>query len=150
MVNLGEVRRAQLAKSTLLTSTLVLLGIFSDLLRSDAKERVGCGKQAEAHYRSYISPPLVPISSKFCPVSRITTSLPQIHFNFILPSTSRPPLRAVFLRFFPLNLYMHFWIVPYVLRVMRIKAALTYISQICWAKNAIHVAQHHITFSILL
>ena len=33
MVNFGEVRRAQLAKSTLFTSTYVL-GIFSDLLRS--------------------------------------------------------------------------------------------------------------------
>ena len=30
----GEVRRVQLAKSTLLTSTLVPLGIFLDLLRS--------------------------------------------------------------------------------------------------------------------
>ena len=34
MVNFGEIRRAQLAKSTLLTSTLVPLGSFSDLLRS--------------------------------------------------------------------------------------------------------------------
>ena len=34
VVNLGEVRRAQLAKSTLLTSSLVPLGYFSDLLRS--------------------------------------------------------------------------------------------------------------------
>ena len=32
--NFGEVRRAQLAKSTLLTSSLVPLGNFSDLLRS--------------------------------------------------------------------------------------------------------------------
>ena len=45
LVNFGEVRRTQLAKSSLLTSTLVPL----DLLRSvkDAKERVGCGKQRE-------------------------------------------------------------------------------------------------------
>ena len=33
VVNFGEVRRAQLAKSTLLTSTLGPPGIFSDLLR---------------------------------------------------------------------------------------------------------------------
>ena len=33
MVNFGEVRRAQVAKSTLLTSSLVPLGIISDLLR---------------------------------------------------------------------------------------------------------------------
>ena len=34
MLNFGEVRRAQLAKSTLLTSTFVPLGFFLDLLRS--------------------------------------------------------------------------------------------------------------------
>ena len=33
MVNFGEVWRAQLAKSTLLTSSLVAPGIFSDLFR---------------------------------------------------------------------------------------------------------------------
>ena len=37
MVNFGEVQRAQLAKSTLLTSTLVPLGSFE--VCSDAKER---------------------------------------------------------------------------------------------------------------
>ena len=39
VMNFGEIRRAQLAKSTLLTSTLV------PLVCSDAKERVGCGKK---------------------------------------------------------------------------------------------------------
>ena len=34
MVNFGEIRRTRLAKSTLLTSTLVPLGSFSDILRS--------------------------------------------------------------------------------------------------------------------
>ena len=34
VVDFGEVQRAQLAKSTLLTSSLVPPGIFSDLLRS--------------------------------------------------------------------------------------------------------------------
>ena len=34
MVNFGEVRRAQLAKSTLLTSSFAAPSIFSDLLRS--------------------------------------------------------------------------------------------------------------------
>ena len=38
VVNFGEVQRAQLAKSTLFTSTLV------PQVCSDAKERVGCGK----------------------------------------------------------------------------------------------------------
>ena len=46
VVNFGQVRRAQLAKSILLTSTLVPLGSFK--VCSDAKERVGCGKQREA------------------------------------------------------------------------------------------------------
>ena len=45
MVNFGEVRRARLAKSTLLT-LLVPLGSFK--VCSDAKEGVGCGKQREA------------------------------------------------------------------------------------------------------
>ena len=45
MVNFGEVRRAQLAKSNFLTSTLVPLGSFQ--ICSNAKERVGCGKQHE-------------------------------------------------------------------------------------------------------
>ena len=49
MVNFGEVRRVQLAKSNLLTSTLVPLGSFRYFkVCSDAKERVGCGKQKEA------------------------------------------------------------------------------------------------------
>ena len=45
-VNFGEVRRGQLAISTLLTSTLGPLGSFK--VCSDAKERMGCGKQREA------------------------------------------------------------------------------------------------------
>ena len=49
MVNFGEVRRAQLAKSTILISTLVPLGSFRfSKVYSDAKGRVGCGKQREA------------------------------------------------------------------------------------------------------
>ena len=46
VVNFGEVRRAQLAKSTLLASSLVPLGSFK--VCSDAKERVWCGMQREA------------------------------------------------------------------------------------------------------
>ena len=46
VVNFGEARRAQLDKSTYLTSTLVPLGSFK--VCSDANERVGCGKQREA------------------------------------------------------------------------------------------------------
>ena len=46
VVNFGEVRRVQLAKSTLLISTLVSLGIFSDLLSSvqrKQREAIGIG-----------------------------------------------------------------------------------------------------------
>ena len=42
----GEFRRAQSAKSSFLTSSLVPVGSFQ--FSSDAKERVGCGKQREA------------------------------------------------------------------------------------------------------
>ena len=49
VVNFGEVRRAQLAKSTLMISTLVPLWSFEIFkVCSDAKGRVGCGKQREA------------------------------------------------------------------------------------------------------
>ena len=45
----GEFRTAHLAKSIVLTSALVPLGSFrSCKVCSDAKERVGCGKQREA------------------------------------------------------------------------------------------------------
>ena len=48
-------------------------------------------RNPEVHYRPYISSPLVPIFSKINPFSRITTHLPQIHFNIVLPSTPWPP-----------------------------------------------------------
>ena len=47
VVNFSEVQRAQLAKSTLLTSMLVHLGSFK--VWSVAKERMGCRKQWEAN-----------------------------------------------------------------------------------------------------
>ena len=43
-------------------------------------------RNPEVHYRPYISSPLGPILSKIYPVSIITTHLPQIHINIILPS----------------------------------------------------------------
>ena len=47
-MNFGEVRRAQLAKSTLLTSTLMpLVSLRSFKVCSDAKERVGCGNNGK-------------------------------------------------------------------------------------------------------
>ena len=52
-------------------------------------------RNPEVHYRPYISPPLVPIFSKSYPVTRITTRLPQVHFNIILPSTSWLPFLQV-------------------------------------------------------
>ena len=47
VVNFGEVRRTQLAKSTLLTSTLVPLGFFLDLLRSVQKLRREWGTESK-------------------------------------------------------------------------------------------------------
>ena len=48
--NFSKVRRAQLAKSTLLTSTLVPWDLFRSFkVCSDAKERVGRGKQREPY-----------------------------------------------------------------------------------------------------
>ena len=48
-MNFGQVRRIQLAKSTLFTSTLVPLGSFQIFeVYSEAKERVGSGEQGEA------------------------------------------------------------------------------------------------------
>ena len=50
IVNFGEVRRTQLAKSTVPTSSLVFLVYFQIFeICSDAKERVGYGKQREAN-----------------------------------------------------------------------------------------------------
>ena len=46
VVNFGEVQRAQLAKSALITSMMGPLVSFK--ISSDAKERVRCGKQWEA------------------------------------------------------------------------------------------------------
>ena len=63
-------------------------GIFSGLLRSAQMLKWEWG--AEVHYCPCISPPLLPILSKIHPVSSITIHLIQIHFNIILPSTSRP------------------------------------------------------------
>ena len=45
----GEVRWAQLAKPTLLVSTMVAWDLFRSFkVCPDAKERVGCGKEREA------------------------------------------------------------------------------------------------------
>ena len=56
VVNFGEVRRAQLDKSILLTSTLVPLGFFRYFkVSSDDKERVGVRK-ATRSYRTYSIP----------------------------------------------------------------------------------------------
>ena len=52
-MNFGEVRRAQLAKSTLLTSTLVPLGSFQ--IYSDDEERVRCGTQPHLSIPSEIA-----------------------------------------------------------------------------------------------
>ena len=49
VVNFGEVRRTQILKSTFLTPRWGHWDLFkSFMVCSDAKERVGCGKQREA------------------------------------------------------------------------------------------------------
>ena len=63
MVNFGEVRRAKLAKSTLLTSTQVPLGSFKIFkVCSDAKERVGVESNGKLQHLfiPYITAALVP------------------------------------------------------------------------------------------
>ena len=53
VVNFGEVRRAHLAKFTLITSTLRPCDLFRSFkVCPDAKDRVGCGKQ----HRTYSIP----------------------------------------------------------------------------------------------
>ena len=47
-------------------------------------------RNPEVHYCPYICSPLVPIFKKIYPFSRITTHLPQIDFNIVLPSTPWP------------------------------------------------------------
>ena len=54
VVNFGEVRRAQLAKSTILTSMMVSLG-FSDLLRSVQMLERECGAVTTGSYHTYSS-----------------------------------------------------------------------------------------------
>ena len=49
------------------------------------------GEPPMVHYRPYIIPPLASMISKSYTISRNTQHLPQIYFNIILSSTSRPP-----------------------------------------------------------
>ena len=55
MVNSGEVRSAKLAKSTLLTSTLGPLGIFSYLLKSVQMIKREWSTESNGRYRTYSS-----------------------------------------------------------------------------------------------
>ena len=66
--NFDEVRRAQLAKFTLLNSTLVRLGSFNDC--SDAKDRVGCGKQPHLFIPSKTGAPVPELAVVDLPLSR--------------------------------------------------------------------------------
>ena len=77
MVNFGEVRRVQLAKSTLLTSSLVPLGSFKDC--SDAKERWGAESNGKLPHLFILSKTatLVPEFSIYLPLGRIAALVPQ-------------------------------------------------------------------------
>ena len=71
MVNFGEVRRTQLAKSTLLTSSLVPLGSFK--VCSDAKE--SGVRKATGSYRTYSS--LVKLQPRFLSLQWKTALVPE-------------------------------------------------------------------------
>ena len=67
VVNFGEVRRAQLAKSTLMTSSRCPWDIFRSFkVCSDAKERVGCGKQPHLFIPSKLQPSFMSLQWKTC------------------------------------------------------------------------------------
>ena len=74
----GEVRRAQLAKSALLTSTQVPLGSFQIFkVCSDAKERMGCGKLPHLFISSKTAA-LVPVFAvEDLPLSRTAVLVPE-------------------------------------------------------------------------
>ena len=78
MANFGEVRRAQLAKSTLLTSSLVPLGSFK--VCSDAKERVGAesnGKLSHLFIPSKTATWVPKFAMVDLPLDRITAFVPE-------------------------------------------------------------------------
>ena len=83
MVNFGEVRRVQLAKSTLLTSSLVPWDLFTSFkVCSDATERESGVRNATGSYRTYSS--LVKLQPRFLsfamgdlPLGRIADLVPE-------------------------------------------------------------------------
>ena len=83
VVNFGEVRRAQLAKSSLLTLKLVSLGSYQIFkVCSDAEERVGCRKQWEAitpihRYISKTAAWILEFVLEDLPLSRTTNLVPE-------------------------------------------------------------------------
>ena len=103
MVKFGEVRMAQLAKSTLLTSTLVTLGCFK--VCSDAKERVGYGKQLFLAQTAFFYFVCFTHSILHIHISNASTRFCSFHLSvqvsvpYILNSFSRSPLK--WLRFHP-------------------------------------------------
>ena len=74
-MNFGEQWRAQLAKSTLLTSTLGPLGSFK--ICSDAKETVGCGKQQHLFIPSKTTILVPEFALEDLPLGRTAALLPE-------------------------------------------------------------------------
>ena len=77
MMNFGEVRWAQLAKSTLLTSTLGPWDLFRSFnVCSGATERVGCGKQPHLLIPSKTATLVPEFAVEDLPLDRTETLVP--------------------------------------------------------------------------
>ena len=80
-MNFGEVQRAQLAKSTLLTSTLVLLGSFK--VCSDAKERESGVQKAMGSYNGKLPHLFSPCKTAFLVPEFAVEDLPLAELQLI-------------------------------------------------------------------
>ena len=120
VVNFGEVRRAHLARATLLASSLMSLGLFRSFkVCSDAKERVGCGKQREAPHLFIPSKTAtwVPeFAMEDVPVGRIAALVPE----FAVKDLSLD--RTLMMMMILIVVQLHFWSVSFFRRIMHTKS----------------------------